>query len=764
MRRWLPLPLALLLLALGSLPPAPLSWPAAAGGRAAPLAPRPSPAVTPNDPYLPQQWHLAHIHMPEAWAVSTGSGATVLAVVDSGVAFDHEDLRDKLLPGVNLVDPSQPPADDSGHGTFAAGVAAAAGNNALGVSGVDWGARILPVKVLDAAGASTFARAAAGIRWAVDNGARVVLVGFVSPAPSPELDEAVTYAWRRGALVVAPVGDDGLDAPTYPAASPFVVGVGGTDRADAVLPTSNRGPGVALVAPAVEIVGPHTAAPYVASRGTIAAAAQVAGLATLIWATSPALSNVDVAGLLLRTADDLGAPGRDDEAGWGRLNAARALGALQASTPAFPARFAAPRPMAGSYNAPTPSPRLFLPLVMSANAGWATVLHLQNPNPIAADLAITFYDRAGAVAATHPLRLNAFGSRALDPAEVPALPAGFVGAAVVEATAPVAAVVNQIHPDWDLLSYRGFAGGAATVRAPLILKDYFGWATAMQVQNLADQPATVTVTYRGENLAGSWQESAVLPPFSAATFDQAPLPPGALASAVVQSDAGQPLAVVVNERKLATLQATAYEGIAAGAPRLSVPLVFRQYAGWSTGVQAQNLGDAPTAVRLTLQSNRGGYVQEAAAIAPGGTATFNQAEAAGLPDDLLGSGVLEAAGGADLAAVVNEVRQGAPMAMTYAASAEAATVLSLPSLMRNAAGWHSGFVVYNPGEAEARLRADFYRADGVLMVTRVDTVPPHTSRTYDQAREAALPDGWYGSVVITVLSGPPVVAIANQLR
>ena len=117
----------------------------------------------PSDPNWSLQYGLVNIRAPQGWDYSTGSAAVTIAIIDSGVDLSHADLAAKIVPGYDFVNGDSIPQDDNGHGTHVAGIAAASGNNGIGVAGVSWGARIMPVKVLNAGGNGSFADVAAGI-------------------------------------------------------------------------------------------------------------------------------------------------------------------------------------------------------------------------------------------------------------------------------------------------------------------------------------------------------------------------------------------------------------------------------------------------------------------------------------------------------------------------------------------------------------------------------------------------------------------------
>jgi type VII secretion-associated serine protease mycosin len=309
-------------------------------------------------PAIGEQWHLDALKVAEAHRISTGAGV-VVAVIDSGVG-EHPDLAGQVLPGRSFVGrPEQWGVDAAAHGTGVAGLIAAKGGGTGHALGIAPGARILPIKVTGSAqGEPGDARdIGAAIRWAADNGAKVINLSMtVTLAIASILESAYTladlyadvrYAMDRDAVLVAAGGNAGRPAlpaemAEAPAGIPGVLGVGATDRAGGLWPGSRSGSQVGLAAPGVDIpvvTPPHDgdlAGYTVVPGGTSAAAALVAGVAALVRARYPQLTAAGVVQRLIATADDAGPPGRDDGYGSGRLNPVRALTAEVAPVAANP--------------------------------------------------------------------------------------------------------------------------------------------------------------------------------------------------------------------------------------------------------------------------------------------------------------------------------------------------------------------------------------------------------------------------------------------
>ncbi|USG65342.1 S8 family serine peptidase [Brevibacillus ruminantium] len=278
-------------------------------------------AALTNDRYINNQTHLKLIGADAAWKLATGNQLIKIAVLDTGVDYNHPDLQGNLLPGVNLVNPSKSAQDDSlnGHGTAVTGVLAARGNNGIGVSGVLWNARILPIKVLDKYGETDVELLAKGIQTAIDRGAKIILMSVSSMSYSKSLTAAVLRAEASGVLVVAASGNE-ANRVAYPAAYPTVVAVGAVRDNLTPLHDSNTGPELNLVAPGFNIYTTKPNGKYGTFSGTSAAAPQVAGAAALLLARYPNMTPLDIRQMLYQTAFDLGERGWDRQTGYGMVN------------------------------------------------------------------------------------------------------------------------------------------------------------------------------------------------------------------------------------------------------------------------------------------------------------------------------------------------------------------------------------------------------------------------------------------------------------
>lgn len=321
----------------------------------------------PNDPSFPEQWALnnlgqnggterADIDALKAWQVTKGSEEVVVAVLDSGVDLRHEDLRENIwtrpdnipqytddekgtfndVHGFDVADELPDPMDDNGHGTHCAGIIGAMGNNGVGVTGVNWNVKIMPLKFLGSGGSGTTENAIEAINYAIERkkagvNVRVISASWGSTTYSRALEDAIRAAGDAGILFVAAAGNDGTNTdvwPHYPSSYklPNLVSVAAVDRNDSLASFSNFGvKTVDLAAPGKDILSTWIGDEYREASGTSMATPFVSGVAALIVAQSP---NITVKQLRKKLLDSVDL--RDDLKGkvatGGTLCAANALG------------------------------------------------------------------------------------------------------------------------------------------------------------------------------------------------------------------------------------------------------------------------------------------------------------------------------------------------------------------------------------------------------------------------------------------------------
>lgn len=337
-------------------------------------------SLTPDDPKFTTdatndalQWALPKIGAPAAWDQTTGSASTVIAVIDTGVNYNHEDLSSKMWtntaelngsPGVDddgngFIDdiygynfvgdvPAQTadPMDDQGHGTYVSSIAAAATNNTLGIAGTTWLSKIMAVKaffpILGGATASAnLTDITEAIYYAADNGANIINMSFgasglTAATGGSDIDAcnaAIQYAAGKGILLVAASGNEGATSVNYPANfDPYVMAVGSTSILDEQSSFSNGGPELDIAAPGEDIWGAWwesgNNAAYAQESGTSASTPLVVGSAALVWAQYPTLTAAEVETRLEDRATKVAAMGSSNftnEFGFGRLNVADAV-------------------------------------------------------------------------------------------------------------------------------------------------------------------------------------------------------------------------------------------------------------------------------------------------------------------------------------------------------------------------------------------------------------------------------------------------------
>jgi subtilisin family serine protease len=236
---------------------------------------------------------------------------------------DHNGYIDDVH-GWNFVAATNQPQDDAGHGSHVSGSIAAQTNNAIGIAGMSWQARIMPLKALAGNGKGTWANVAAAVIYAADNGARIVNLSLGDTQSSQTIELAVQYAQSRGCLLIAASGNSQA-AVEYPAALPGVMAVAATDSADFYWSNSNRGPEVDVAAPGVNIFSTSNTGGYFELTGTSMSTAHVSGLAALVWSARPDYSASQVALVITGTAHDVWSPGWDQFTGWGRIDAYQAV-------------------------------------------------------------------------------------------------------------------------------------------------------------------------------------------------------------------------------------------------------------------------------------------------------------------------------------------------------------------------------------------------------------------------------------------------------
>jgi thermitase len=279
-------------------------------------------SYVPNDPdYKTKQYAPQKVSAEQAWDTTQSSSNVKIAVIDTGVDYNHPDLSGKVIKGADFVDDDNDPIDENEHGTHVAGIAAANTNNGVGIAGLAPKASILAVRVLDADGSGSLDDVAQGIRYAADQGAQVINLSLGGSIGSQTLQDAVNYAWNKGSVVVAAAGNSGVALPSYPAYYSNAIAVAATDQNDQKASFSNFGTWVDIAAPGVDIYSTTPNNQYASFSGTSMASPVVAGVAGLLAAQGKNASQIRAA--LEDTADPVTGTGTLFQNG--RVNAAKAV-------------------------------------------------------------------------------------------------------------------------------------------------------------------------------------------------------------------------------------------------------------------------------------------------------------------------------------------------------------------------------------------------------------------------------------------------------
>lgn len=304
--------------------------------------------VTPNDQDFGLQWALNQasdhdIDAPEAWDIETGDASIVIAIIDTGVDWDHPDVAanvwnnaDEIVDGSDtdgngyvddirgwdFVNGDNNPMDDHSHGTHCAGIAGAVTNNSVGIAGVSWNCTIMPVKGLNSAGEGSTTNLSNAITYAAGNGADVISMSWGSYSSSSTINNALNYAYDNGVVLVGAAGNEGISSKFYPAAYDRVIAVSATDSSDAEASFSNYGSWVDVAAPGVSIYSTIWNDTYGNKSGTSMSCPHVAGLVGLLLSKNSSLTQMEVRTILRSTTDSV-TSGR--YIGLGRINAYRAI-------------------------------------------------------------------------------------------------------------------------------------------------------------------------------------------------------------------------------------------------------------------------------------------------------------------------------------------------------------------------------------------------------------------------------------------------------
>ena len=341
----------------------------------------------PNDPKWPSLWGMEKISVPVAWDTWKGDNNSVVAVLDTGIDYKHEDLKNNMwinskeVPANNIDDDqngyvddvmgwnffadNNNPMDGNGHGTHCAGIIAAKGNNEIGITGLNWNAKLMPIKVLGDDGSGYNFDVYDGIMYAVKNGAKIISNSYGGGGASSLVSLALTSSRNNGVLFVAAAGNESVASANYPAyySKQFdnVISVAATDQNDSLSSFSNYGDGVNTAAPGRDILSTVPNNGYQSYSGTSLATPHVAGLATLLWSNKPNLTYLQIKDAILTTGDAI--PGLSGKVDTGaRINALSAIEKINLAakptttpTPTVTATPLSPTPVPSVSSSPSPT-------------------------------------------------------------------------------------------------------------------------------------------------------------------------------------------------------------------------------------------------------------------------------------------------------------------------------------------------------------------------------------------------------------------------
>lgn len=282
-----------------------------------------------NDPQMKYQYHLAQVNAINAWKETTGDQNIIVAIIDQGIDTKNFDLKAATMDTVNMLGDSDSVLMD--HGTHTSGIIVGQLNNRVGISGIAPGVTLMPINAWDGSGMErTEESTAEAIRYAVDHGARIISMSFMSngfaidnKGDSLVIREAIKYAYDNNVVLIAAAGNSEEEFPDYPANYPEVIAVGAVNGDDELWEDSSKN--TDIVAPGYNVFSTGIDGRNLSISGTSMATPIVAGAAALILSKNPELTNTEVYELLYASAVDLGNKGKDSTFGNGRLDLARAL-------------------------------------------------------------------------------------------------------------------------------------------------------------------------------------------------------------------------------------------------------------------------------------------------------------------------------------------------------------------------------------------------------------------------------------------------------
>jgi len=761
--------------------------------------------LTPNDPRYSDQWHYYStygINLPAAWDITTGSSSVVVAVLDTGIT-SHSEFSGRVVQGYDFIsdvwmandgngrdsDPSDPgdwvnandcylgslAKNSSWHGTHVAGTIAANSNNGLGVAGVDWNTRILPVRVLGRCG-GYLSDIADGIRWAAglsvsgvpanSNPAKVInmsLSGYGSCGTAYQ--NAINAATAAGSTVVVAAGNSNWNASDFrPANCNGVITVGATDFDGWIAGYSNYGSTLEISAPGgdffwdpgiLSTLNTGTTVPvadtYAYYQGTSMAAPHVSGVVSLMLSVTPTLTPDQVLQILQNTARSFGQSwcNTTNNCGAGIVDAAAAVKAAQfynwygsASITSSQSVVAVGRPHVGaevaSYNGiASGSLTSYVPMLFKSAFGgsYNSALYVQNLHTTnTANIAIKYYTTSGVLSCTVNDTVSPLSSKGYWLPSVGCLPAGWVGGVEVTSNQPIVAV-GRPHVGNEIMTYNGFSSGSTTSYIPMLFKNAFGgsYNAAFYIQNIhASNTANITIKYYDNAGNLNCTVNDTVSPLASKGYWLPSV--GCLANGWVGGvhvTSSQPI-VTVGRPHIGD-QVTTYSGFSSGSTTSYIPMLFKNAFGgsYNAAFYIQNVHASNTA-NVTIK-----YYDSAGNLNCTVNDTVSPLASKGywLPNiGCLSNGWV---GGVQVTSDQPIVTVGRPhigtQITTYPGFTGGGLNMYLPMLFKDAFGgsYDSAFYVQNTHASNtASVTVNFYDTNGNLSCIRSDSIPPLATKGY----------------------------------
>jgi thermitase len=741
-------------------------------------APTPRPMyrspLQPNDPFFNLQWGLQNtgqdyggpggvpgvdVNGAPAWDITTGDSNVILAILDTGILVNSPEFEGRIVPGYDFVNEDNVPADDYGHGTKIAGIAAASGGNGILIAGMDWKCRILPVKVLNSSGTGLNSVIARGIVWAADHGAQVINLSLGGRDGNTYLADAVSYAQSHGVIVVASMGNLNSEIPNYPAGYPGVIATGAiNNRGLRAAPFSCSGTGgsnygshISFVAPGDRIISLDYNDPWQLALspgcGTSDSVPFVSGLISLMFSVNPLLSYEQVYDALKAGArDQIGSPledtpGWDKYYGWGLIDAYKTLQSLPATSHTYFAQAA----VGGGYTTTftllnTGSQAIAGNLVLTGNEGTPLSVAFSSPGHL------------GNTASSFPIQVASGGTQLITASAVDPSVLSTGWARVESSDSPLSGVATfQLEQAGVLTTIAGVLSAAETSSATIPIDDDRtrgpqSYTTGYAVANPGPQDIYVRVVVLNP-------DGSILRTLDPALLN--PLKPGWHVARFLWEDLNDPQfqfkgSMVLTERagnKFSVVALVLNQGLYTAVPVIAgseagaagaTGNMFAQMAvggGFTTAFTIVNTGSDTASGNLILTSDNGTPLNALIAspgqpdvvapsapitVSPKGTQIITASAANPATTTAGWARVVSSGGSLSGVATFQLVSNGTMATIAGVLSTEATQAATIPVNDDRTLGVRSyitGYAVANPGGEDINIRITVFRPDGSVLQT-----------------------------------------------